>query len=234
VIDFEFQAAAAVLNMSSEARFDIVSSLLYVDRRGAPENRQLGFDTVAKCALLKAIAETSKNGGDECWITEVNWPLWEGPHSPAGRTVSVDEETQADYLVRYYLLCLTSGFVERVYWWQLVARGYGLVDPSGEELRERPSFRALATLEKRLAGARFVEAASPSRATRVLSFEAEDRSLLVAWSLAGPETVTLEVPFTRAISRDDRLLPCEPGLTVELGSSPVYLELADPPPTGTR
>ncbi len=34
VIDFEFQATAAVLNMPSRARFDIVSSLLYVDRRG--------------------------------------------------------------------------------------------------------------------------------------------------------------------------------------------------------
>ena len=89
VIDFEFQAAAAVLNMKTTVRFDVVSALLYVDRRGAPEARQMGFDTVAKCALLKAIAETSKNAAGECWVTEVNWPLWEGPHSPAGRSVSV-------------------------------------------------------------------------------------------------------------------------------------------------
>ncbi len=227
VIDFEFQAAAAVLNMASDARFDIVSSLLYVDRRGAPENKQLGFDTVAKCALLKAIAETSKNSGDECWITEVNWPLWEGPHSPAGRTVSVDEEAQADYLARYYLLSLTSGFVERVYWWQLAARGYGLLDPSAERLRERPSFKALATLEARLAGTTCVEAASPSATTRTLLFEVEGRRLLVAWSLAGPETVTLDAPFERAASRDGMLLSLEPGVSVELVSSPVYLELAD-------
>ncbi|MCP4200440.1 MAG: hypothetical protein GY769_00725 [bacterium] len=234
VIDFELQVTAAVLNMTSEAYFDVVSSLLYVDRRGAPENRQLGFDTVAKCALLKAIAETSRNSGDECWITEVNWPLWEGPHSPAGRTVSVDEETQADYLTRYYLLSLTSGFVERVYWWQLAARGYGLLDPAEKILRERPSFRALATLEGRLAGATFVESASPSATTRGLLFEVGNRKLLVAWSLAGPETVTLEAPFERAVSRDGVPRCVDPGLTVELESSPVYLELAEASASGTR
>lgn len=229
VIDFELQATAAVLNMPSEVRFDIVSSLLYVDRRGAPENKQLGFDTVAKCALLKAIAETSKNSGDECWVTEVNWPLWEGPHSPAGRPVSVDEETQADYLVRYYLATLTSGFVQRVYWWQLAARGYGLLDPSGEALRERPSFKALATLQNRLTGATYMRTEPSSATTRILSFEIEGRSFLVAWSLAGPETVTLGAPFERALSREGEALPFEPGLTVGLRSSPVYLELAAPP-----
>ncbi len=115
-------------------RFDAVSSLLYVDRRGAPENRQAGLDTVDKVLLLKAIAETARNSTGRCWITEVNWPLKEGPHSPAGRDVSVDEEAQADYLVRYYLLALGTGKVERVFWWQVMARGYGLVDPAGPDL----------------------------------------------------------------------------------------------------
>ncbi|RPH53978.1 hypothetical protein EHM82_07545, partial [bacterium] len=131
VIDFEYHVTAAVLNLRDPGfRFDAVSALLYVDRRGAPENPQAGFDTVAKVALLKAIAETSRNASGRCWITEINWPLWEGPHSPAGKSVSVDEESQADYLVRYFLLTLGTGLVERVFWWQMVARGYGLVDPA--------------------------------------------------------------------------------------------------------
>jgi hypothetical protein len=208
-------------------RFDIVSALLYVDRRGAPENRQLGFDTVEKCALLKAIAETSRNGAARCWITEVNWPLWEGPHSPAGRTVSVDEQTQADYLVRYYLLCLTSGFVERVYWWQLAARGYGLLDPSAEGLRERPSFAALATLERQLAGTTYRRTDQPSPTTRLAVFEGARGQVLVAWSLAGPETLTLEASWLRSVSRDGMPLAVESGSRVTLTSSPIYLEAAD-------
>src|SRR6185295_3680702 len=66
-------------------RFDAVGSLLYVDRRGAPENRQLGLDATGKLRLLRAIAETAKNARGRSWIAEVNWPLREGPTSPAGR-----------------------------------------------------------------------------------------------------------------------------------------------------
>ncbi len=228
IIDFEFQATAAVLNMKTEAHFDAVSALLYVDRRGAPENTQLGFDTIAKCALLKAIAETSRNSGDECWITEVNWPLWEGPHSPAGRTVSVDEETQADYLARYYLLALTSGFVERVYWWQLAARGYGLCDPSGPSLRRRPSFEALATLESSLEGARFVGATRPSPTSRVLRFERGGGTRLAAWSVEGPESVVLGGDVERLTSRDGEARELSSERRVELTGSPIYIDLAEP------
>jgi hypothetical protein len=75
----------------------------------------VGFDTVDKVRLLRAIADTAVNCrqgevGGRCWITEMNWPLWEGPHSPAGRDVSVNEETQASYLVRYYLLVLAPAW----------------------------------------------------------------------------------------------------------------------------
>jgi hypothetical protein len=42
VIDFEYYQTAAALNARGDAHFDIVSALLYVDRRGAPENRQMG------------------------------------------------------------------------------------------------------------------------------------------------------------------------------------------------
>ena len=103
VIDFEYHITAALLNCRhTDLRFDILSSLLYVDRRGAPEAGQFGFDTVGKVLLAQAIAETSRNCGPRSWVTEVNWPLWEGPHSPAGRTVSVSPEAQANYLARYF------------------------------------------------------------------------------------------------------------------------------------
>ena len=161
VIDFEVYAAASVLNLKGCPHFDAVASLLYVDRRGAPENRQLGFDSVDKVLLVQAIAETAKSSDGRSWITEVNWPLWEGPHSPAGKTASVSEAHQADYLARFYLLALTTGQCERVFWWQLVARGYGLAtrhdpeDPSSG-LRLRPSFHALRTIEAQLRGRTFL------------------------------------------------------------------------------
>ncbi|MDX1383325.1 MAG: lipopolysaccharide kinase InaA family protein, partial [Thermoanaerobaculia bacterium] len=150
VIDFELHQTALALGWAHPLHFDVISSLLYVDRRGAPENRQAGLDTVDKMALLEAIIRTSRGGDRPSWITEVNWPLGEGPHSPAGRLVAVDERRQADYLARYFLLGLATGLVERIYWWQLVARGYGLVAPEPEGPRRRPAFEALRRLAARL------------------------------------------------------------------------------------
>jgi hypothetical protein len=203
-----------------------VSALLYVDRRGAPENRQAGLDTVDKVVLLKAIAETARNSTGRCWITEVNWPLREGPHSPAGRDVSVDEETQADHLVRYYLLTLGTGLVERVFWWQVVARGYGLVDPSDPESpRRRPSFLALKTMIRQLDGARLEEVLPASPPVRLYRFKRSDGGeVVVGWSAAGTVRVILPRPAIGVTGRDGEEV-AGTGQEVELGPSPRYFRL---------
>jgi hypothetical protein len=237
VIDFEHHVTAAVLNLRRPGlRFDAVSSLLYVDRRGAPESRQAGFDTVDKVLLLKAIAETGRNSSGRCWITEVNWPLREGPHSPAGRAVSVSEEEQADYLARYCLLALGTGAVERVFWWQMVARGYGLVDPAaGGALRRRPSFAALRTLIRELEGSRLesVRAAGAARLYRFRRMDAgaagnagDGGDVAVAWSAGpGPVRIALPRPAAAAVGRDGGALAVPSGTEVEATSSPVYYRL---------
>ena len=191
VIDFEYHVTAAVLNLRRPGlRFDAVSALLYVDRRGAPENPQAGFDTEGKVLLLKAIADTARNSTGRVWITEVNWPLREGPHSPAGQAVSVGEEEQADYLVRYYLQALGTGAVERVFWWQMIAKGYGLVDPVG--LRRRPAFEAFRTMIRELDGCRLESVLPvPSPARAWLLRRPGGSQLAVVWSTAGPARITL-------------------------------------------
>jgi tRNA A-37 threonylcarbamoyl transferase component Bud32 len=236
VIDFEHHVTAAVLNRRDLGfRFDAVSSLLYVDRRGAPENPQAGFDTEGKVALLKAIAETARNSTGRCWITEVNWPLWEGPHSPAGRSVSVDEETQADYLVRYYLLALGTGFVERVFWWQLAARGYGLVDPIADPPRRRPSFFALKTLLRELDGARLEAVLTDSPPARLYLFRRPDGGeTAAAWSTAGPATVRLPRPAISAAGRDGAEVEVPAGVEVPVTGSVVYWRLGPTSETPAR
>ncbi|MFV2074019.1 MAG: lipopolysaccharide kinase InaA family protein [Thermoanaerobaculales bacterium] len=227
VIDFEFQVVLALINRRRPGlRFDVVSSLLYVDRRGAPENRHLGFDTVDKVTLLRAIAEVGHSSSDRCWITEVNWPLWEGPHSPAGKTVSVGEEEQADYLARYYLLALGTGLVERVYWWRLVARGYGLVAPeSGGSLRRRPAWSALKTLISQVEGATFQGPLPAPDGAFLYHFTRESGELVVGWSVTPNVRATLPRPAEGAVSRDGQTLPAPDGVDVLLGPSPVYFEL---------
>ncbi len=229
VIDFEYHVTAAVLNLRDPGfRFGAVSALLYVDRRGAPENRQAGLDTEDKALLLRAIAETARNSSDRCWITEVNWPLREGPHSPAGRDVSVDEEAQADYLVRYYLLTLGTGLVERVFWWQVVARGYGLVDPADPARpRRRPSFYALRTLARELDGARLEEVLPAPSPVRLYRFRRPDGAeIVVGWSAADrPARATLPRPAVVVMGRDGEESPAPEGVEVDVNASPRYFRL---------
>ncbi len=232
VIDFEYHVTASVLNLRDAGfHFDILSSLLYVDRRGGPESTQLGFDTVGKVVLAKAIAETARNCGPRSWVTEVNWPLWEGPHSPAGRTVSVDEETQADFLARYYLQALTTGAVERVYWWQLVARGYGLIAPragSGGrlELLRRPGFQALATLARELRGSHFIHPLASPAGIRLYLFRRPDgRELVAAWSTGGRCRATLPGPARAVVERDGERSALSGPREIDVLSSVRYFRL---------
>jgi tRNA A-37 threonylcarbamoyl transferase component Bud32 len=232
VIDFEFQATAAVLNLRhSDLYFDVVSSLLYVDRRGAPENRQLGFDTVDKVVLLRAIAETARNSGGRCWITEVNWPLWEGPHAPAGRGVAVDEQTQADYLARYFLLVLGTGLVERVYWWQLAARGYGLLDPSDDgSMRRRQAFRVMAALARTLEGTELVSPLPASPGGRLYLFRRPSQQIVVGWSVCGITAARLPGAAAATLAADGHELRPPEGREVSLAPSPCYWILEEEPP----
>lgn len=229
VIDFELHATASVVNHPRTPKLDGLASLLYVDRRGAPENAQLGFDTPRKLALAKAIALEAKRCGPESWVTEVNWPLWEGPHSPAGKSVSVDEESQADYLARFYLLALASGVTERVYWWQAIARGYGLIapgDPAGDHrgLRRRPSFHALAALENQLRGATFEEKLPSPPGTWLFRFTKPQGEIVAAWSPA-PAEADLPKPALSVRDRDGKELPAPAGVRVATGSGVRFYSL---------
>jgi hypothetical protein len=214
VIDFEAHAAAMVVNLRSprpaqDFRFDGLASLLYVDRRGAPENRQLGFDTAGKVRLLAAIAGTGRRlDTGRQWISEVNWPLREGPHSPAGKSVAIDEEAQADYLVRYFLLAAGGGRVERIDWWQLVAKGYGLCDPRADgALRERPSFAAFAALARLLAGTTCHGPLAAPEGARAVRFTRGREEIVAAWAPSGAVEWAPGRPARRVFDRDGRELP---------------------------
>jgi len=221
VIDFEFHLFPPTL---ARLPFHNVSSLLYVDRVGAPENGQAGWTTADKVALLKAAVDACATGGRGLWITEVNWPLrGTGPYSPASGKPNVGEEEQADFLVRYYLLCLASGFVERVYWWQLVAPGYGLVDNRQNPWRRRPSYAAFACLARMANNSRFLgRERVPEREAYIFRFRQESRSFAVCWSAGRPVRHTFSEPVGQVLDRDGREVRlCGPQIVLD--RSPRYV-----------
>ncbi len=70
VIDFEYIHTLGCLNQRKKPGFDMVNQLLYVDRRGAPENRQNGFDLAHKCLLFRSIIDATLGKEIPFWITE--------------------------------------------------------------------------------------------------------------------------------------------------------------------
>jgi hypothetical protein len=219
VIDFEFHLYPPTLRAVS---FDKVSSLLYVDRTGAPENAQFGWTAAMKTALLKAIADTACSEPRGCWITEMNWPLTgAGEYSPAPGKPCVSEEEQANYLVRYFVICLAGGFVERIYWWQLVAPGYGLIDSRGPQWRKRPGYLALRQMAQLLEGSRFEGKAADARA-EVFWFRKGDRQFAVCWKRQGTGEYEFSPPPRLIIGRDGEERPAGRA-TVPIGESPQYV-----------
>lgn len=223
-IDFEPHATAGLVHSGQpEHRFDILASQLYVDRRGAPENRQLGFDLAGKLAVLSAIARRAPDcASGRSWVTEFNWPLKEGPHAPAGRDVAVDEDAQANYLVRYCLEALGTGLAERVYWWQLAAAGYGLLDPREEDLRRRPAYHALRQLQRQLTGLDLERMQLPPGIRGYRAFR-PGQEVRILWALdRRGHGYRLPGGVRRALDRDGSELGAVPST---LGAAPVYLEI---------
>ncbi len=219
VIDFEFHLYPVVLK---KIAFDKISSLLYVDRVGAPENTQFGWNTPQKIALLRAVVDACLKEKREIWITEMNWPIaGTGKYSPAVGGMNVSEEEQANFLVRYFILCLSTGFVDRVYWWQLVAPGYGLIDSRPEKWRKRPSFFALKSMAERLEGSLFTEKVPHSEAL-IFLFRKQERPFAVCWTKRSSVEHTFSQPVLRVENRDGEEVPFQDN-RVQLGPSPKYV-----------
>ena len=156
------------------------------------------------------------------WITEVNWPLkGTGKYSPASGRPNVSEEDQADFLVRYYVLCLASGFVERIYWWQLAAPGYGLVDSREHVWRKRPSFHALRTLIVQLQESMFSGRESHPEA-EIFSFCRAEKDFVICWTTGPACRHRFSRDIDQVLSRDGQEITSADN-RVQIDGSPIYV-----------
>ena len=143
VIDFEYHYTIRALFNNFSVKFDKLSSLLYVDRRGAPQNTQMGiFDTKNKIDMLYSLVKMSpKMMTDNIYITEVNWPLsGTAPYAPTSEHECVSEELYAKYMIDYFQIAKETHKIQKVFWHQLIAPGYGLVDNRDGKIRKTKAF----------------------------------------------------------------------------------------------
>ena len=142
VIDFEYHYTIRTLFHFFKVKYDTFSSLLYVDRRGAPSNTQMGiFDTKNKINMLYALVKLSSKTANNIYITEVNWPLSNtAPYAPTSEEECVSEEEYMQHMLDYHKIVFKTGKIERIYWHQLIASGYGLVDDRNGKVRKMSAF----------------------------------------------------------------------------------------------
>jgi hypothetical protein len=148
VIDFEYHFTIGTLFNNSKIHFDKVASLLYVDRRGSAKNTQYGiFDFKNKIEFLDTIVKSSSKCDDKIIISETNWPLrGTAPYAPTSEKECVSEEEYTKYMIEYFDIAKQSGKIETVYWHQLIAPGYGLVDNRDGQIRKMPQYYAFKEL----------------------------------------------------------------------------------------
>jgi hypothetical protein len=158
-----------------------------------PPERKLLTDI----SKLKGIAP-----GKPLWITEFGYPTHTGP-------AGVDDETQANYSVRAFLLARSSPAVERVSWYDFQNDGedpaeaehnFGLVR---KNLTPKPAcgaFKTMASLVKDLPSAEFQIVGN----TYLIRFEAGEERLTAVWRLGGTESMEIPCPNGRyrVIERD--------------------------------
>ncbi|ABU59093.1 beta-galactosidase [Roseiflexus castenholzii] len=139
----------AIADNGAWGSFDILAVHPYVDPF-SPENGQIGAGDVSAVKTL-----VDNLGRKPIWATEFGWSTGPADRDPRG----VDEETQANFLVRASTLLRAAG-VEKVIWYNLKDTEprnlYGLLRRAGgpaDLSQPKPSLAAFRTLNQQLAGA---------------------------------------------------------------------------------
>jgi len=178
----------------------------------------------------KLLTDISKlkgiSSGKPLWITEIGFPTYAG-------AAGVDEETQANYAVRTFLLARASPAVERVFWYDFQNDGedqeeaefnFGLVRL---DRAPKPAYRACRTMASLVRNLRPEELRLVGN-MYLVKFGAGEDGLTAVWRLGGAESVDIPCPggHYRLIDRDgeSRVVEAKGGsLEVMVSEKPRYI-----------
>jgi hypothetical protein len=165
------------------------------------------------------------------WITEICWNTHIHPYGTS-------ELRQADLLVRFHVLALASGKIEKVFWWTLKDTGTRQFDQADmvglvrADLSPKYSYYAFGWMTRMLETTRWVRNDSFGPDVYAVVFEQEDpdQTVIVAWSTKPYAYV--RVNNEKGLTCYDvfgtrRFVPFHPvrtkSLSVPVGESPIYI-----------
>ena len=222
IIDFDLPFFARSIFHFKSIFYDGIATQLYVDRRGGPEEKQLGFDTVSKIKAYAALASASRNTENELYITEVNWPLQEMSGWSPSAEYLIEESLQSSYLIRYYLLMLASGKVKKCYWHQLVAPGYGLVNNLDGEIKKRDAYFCFKHLISILSNGKIKKFIQEKKLYSLI-VEKEHTIIEAVWSSDGNATFKSQ-PCQQIFDIRGNAIETKNSSTIEITGEVIYIE----------
>jgi hypothetical protein len=152
----------------------------------------MGFNLMGKINLIDALMRLSFKTANELIITETNWPIKNtAPYAPTSEHECVSEEDYAMYMVRYHLLAFATQKVACVYWHQLIAPGYGLIDNREGAMRKRSAFDAYKTMLSHLSDVSFKNYHEKNGSHELICSTARG-TLHVTWNLTSNPIYTYE------------------------------------------
>jgi hypothetical protein len=213
VTDFEPIYNAGLLGMLERRNVlpDIHSNNLFAERASEPENidhkvigrtlkRFHGYNLKKKIRLLGAIA--GRHGISRNWSTSAFWTI-----PRIERYSDWPEEHMADYLTRYFTICFSQRYFERIYWGPLISARDGLLDdgtgimPKSSELdivalhdhisgtpetwRIRPAFHAFQAINSIIGGAQFEGSRCVKEGLEIHEFSKDEQIIHIGWTQNG-------------------------------------------------
>jgi hypothetical protein len=165
------------------------------------------------------------------WITEICWNSQIHPYG-------VPETRQADLAVRFYVLAVASGKVEKVFWWTFKDTGTRQFDQADmvgfvrSDLSPKYSYYAFSFMTRMLEGKKWLrnDAFGPDVYAAVFTDPAAEQDMIVAWTTK--PYAYIRVNNEKGLNLYDiygtrRFVPVvevrTTSLPIPLGASPVYI-----------
>jgi hypothetical protein len=164
------------------------------------------------------------------WFSEIGWPTHLNSRG-------VDENTQAAYLIRTYVLSIAAG-VEKIFWYSLMDTGtdkfynehnFGVIHNTDAALGSytpKPAYVALATLTRQLTGAKPVSHNIAGGIYQYI-FDKNNAKINVLWSLVKKNvTLNTQTPLivTDMMGRKITYKPLQEKVNMTLTGEPLFIQ----------
>ena len=170
------------------------------------------------------------------WITELGWPTGRGDvkeHIINERNVNLRE--QAEYLIRAYIIGLSLGEVEKIFWYcfkntgydpDISEQNYGLVNA---DLSPKPAYIAYRVMASKLSGLNYAGRLDLPEPLRAYIFESKNKTVKVLWSVGINKTLDLPVKekvvlLTDIMGNTEQVQIMRGKINLLLTESPIFLE----------